>query len=252
MSKDHKEFTQEEIDIYNIPIEDFFHYALSIDCVLFGFDNEGLKVLLIQRKFHPLKGVWALPGDLVKPNKNFDDSAVDILNRMTGVDGVFLKQVQAFGEVERNPIGRVVTIAYYALVDINLVDINEVPVKPELWATDAQWSKISELPEIGFDHKDIISTCLKHLIRDAKLSPIGFELLPEKFTLAQFQELYEAIYQTKLDKSNFRKKVKSLNILETLNELEKNVSHRPAKLYKFDKKRYHELEKSGFLFDVGV
>lgn len=247
MSKKHPVYSKEEIDIYNVPIEHFFHFAFSIDCVVFGFDGEDLKVLLIERGAEPMKGHWALPGDLVRPEKGIDESANDILERLTGVKDIFLKQVHTFGKVDRHPLGRVVTIGYYALVDISKVDIEAAS-----WAKTVKWWNLSDLPELGFDHSDIIEECKEHLVRDAKLHPIGFELLPRKFTLAQFQELYEAIYQTKLDKSNFRKKLKSLNILNQLEEYQKDVSHRPAKLYEFDRDRYDQLVNNGFLFDVGV
>lgn len=247
MSRDQKSYSKKEIDIYNIPITDFFHFALSIDPVVFGYDNKDLKILLIERGVEPMKGVWALPGDLVRPEMDLESSANAILKNLTSVDGVFLKQVKTFGEVDRHPLGRVVTTAYYALVDIAMVNVT-----PASWASSAKWWKVSELPELGFDHAEIIEVCKEQLLNDAKYHPIGFELLPNKFTLAQFQELYEAIYQTTLDRSNFRKKIKSLNLLEELDESETDVSHRPAKLYAFDVERYENFKKAGFYFDLGI
>ena len=249
MAKEKREYTAEEVNIYNIPLADFFQFALSIDCVVFGYDGKELKILLIERGVEPMKGLWALPGDLVRTDIDIETSAKIILKNLTGVDGVFLKQVQSFGEVERHPLGRVVTIAYYALVDISAINIDASPAS---WANTPRWWSLSELPELGFDHANIITACKEHLLNDAKFHPIGFELLPNKFTLAQFQELYEAIYQMKLDRSNFRKKLKSLNILKELNEVETDVSHRPAKLYKFDEKRYQKLKEAGFFFDIGL
>jgi len=242
-----KKREEEKFNTYDIPLDDFFRFALSVDCVVFGFDNKDLKILLIERGMEPMKGLWALPGDLVKLEEDIETSANNILKKLTGVNNIYLKQVHTFGKVNRHPLGRVITTAFYALVDISKIEIS-----PSSWANQTKWHKVSELPQLAFDHEQIISTCTNHLKRDAKLQPIGFELLPEKFPLGLFQELYEAIYQTTLDKSNFRKKVKSLNILNQLDEFEKNVSHRPGKLYQFDKNRYNELKKTGFLFEVGM
>jgi len=242
-----KKREDEKFNAYDIPLDDFFHFALSVDCVVFGFDNKDLKILLIERGVEPMKDLWALPGDLVRLEEGIEVSANNILKKLTGVNNIYLKQVHTFGKVDRHPLGRVITTAFYALVDISKIEIS-----PSSWASQTKWYKVSELPQLAFDHRQIISTCINQLERDAKLQPIGFELLPKKFPLGLFQELYEAIYQTTLDKSNFRKKVKSLNILNQLDEFEKNVSHRPGKLYQFDKKRYNELKEKGFLFEIGV
>ncbi len=241
------DYKKEDIDIYNIPLDDFFHFAMSIDPVVFGFDDTDLKILLIERGEEPCKGKWALPGDLVNPEEDIDHAANRILEELTGVKDVYLNQVGAFGNPDRHPLGRVVTIAYYALVDISSIELI-----PSSRTSTAKWWKVTELPELGFDHAEIISASMDKLQKDAKIKPIGFELLPKKFTLAQFQELYEAIYQTSLDPSNFRKKIKTFNILTDLEESETNVSHRPAKLYSFDENRYTQLQKEGFHFEIHI
>lgn len=237
-------------------VDHFFKSAFSVDSVIFGFDAGELKVLLIQRGTVPFKGRWALPGDLVYPNEDLDTAAARVLAQLTGLENVYLEQVQAFGAVNRHPLGRVITIAYFSLVKVS-----DYTVSPASFAHYARWHTIPEVGQLAFDHNDILTACLDRLKEKVRKAPVGFELLPPKFTLTELQQLYESIlcadHDTKqgdrkkgLDKRNFRKKILSMNLLVDLDEMQENVAHRPAKLYQFDRERYQEFVSNGFSFDL--
>jgi len=217
----------------------------SVDNIIFGFDGDVLKVLLIKRKEEPFAGSWALPGDRVSIDENLDTAAIRVLEELTGITDVYLDQVFTFGKVDRHPSGRVITIAYYSLVNITKVDIAAAS-----FAEKVEWKEVRSIESLAFDHFEIMVTCLNRLKQDLKLRPIGFELLPEKFTLSELQKLYEVILEQDLDKRNFRKKILSMNILKTLHELQQGVSHRPAKLYSFDAVKYEEVKENGFIFEL--
>ena len=225
--------------------EELYKSAFSVDNIIFGFDNHILKVLLIKRAENPFAGMWALPGDIVNPDENLDTSALRVLEQLTGITDVYLDQVYTFGKVDRHPKGRVITIAYYSLVNIEKVDI-----RPDSFAEQVAWKEVRSIDSLAFDHLTIMKTCLARLKQDLKLRPIGFELLPEKFTLTELQRLYEVILEQDLDKRNFRKKILSMDILKTLHELQSGVSHRPAKLYSFDAVKYEEAKRKGFIFEL--
>jgi ADP-ribose pyrophosphatase YjhB (NUDIX family) len=231
--------------IYKIPLAEFYSIAVSVDCVLFAFDKGEVEVLLIQRGTELYENTWALPGDLVYPTENIDDAAKRILFELTGLHDLYLAQAQAFGDVNRHPQGRVVTVGYFAL-------IKKDDYKPEAhsWAKQVKWHKISEVPKMPFDHNDIVEASLTRLRKRARRQPIGFNLLPEKFTLLELQALYESLLDEKFDKPNFRKKVLDMKLLEPLNEVQQNVKHRPAKLFKFNEGRYNELVEDGFDFTL--
>lgn len=224
-------------------VESFFKSAFSVDNVIFGFDGSVLKVLLIQRGAAPFKGKWALPGDLVYPNEDLDTAAERVLEQLTGLRGVYLEQVKTFGAVDRHPLGRVITIAYYSLIKIS-----DYSVTPASFAQSAHWHPVQEVGDLAFDHNEILSTCLRRLKLKVRMAPIGFELLPPKFTLTELQQLYESILGDKLDKRNFRKKILSMNLLLDLNEWQEGVAHRPAKLYQFDQSNYRQFVAEGFSF----
>ena len=224
---------------------DFFSIAFSVDNVIFGFDDSDLKVLLIKRLNDPFKHEWALPGDLVSPNEDLRNAPKRVLKELTGLENVYLEQVKTFGKVNRHPRGRVVTVAYYSLININ-----QVFPKPDSFAQEVSWHKISEIDSLAFDHMEIMRTCLKRLQTQIKSQPVGFELLPEKFTLSELQQLYEAILEQKLDKRNFRKKMISLNVLTDNQEYQQGVAHRPAKLYAFDKLKFEEARQEGIHFEI--
>ncbi len=218
--------------------------ALAVDCVVFGFDEEDLKVLLIRRRLEPA-GCWALPGGFVRIDETLEEAARRELREETGLDRVFLEQLYSFGDLDRDPRERVVSVAYYALV--KLLDH---PVHADTDAGDAAWFPVSELPALAFDHERIIDTALTRLRGKVRYQPIGFELLPNKFTLSQLQHLYETILEVPLDKRNFRKKVLAMDLLVELDEVQKDVAHRAARLYRFNQKRYEQLTKKGFSFEL--
>jgi len=224
---------------------EFYKSAFSVDNVIFGFDGHNLKVLLIRRKLEPYAGFWALPGDIVQPDQDLDEGAMQVLDQLTGISNVYLEQVHTFGKVDRHPRGRVITVAYYSLIKID-----DVKIRPSSFADKVEWKEIRTIESLAFDHYEIMMTCLKRLRRNIKYQPIGFELLPKKFTLTELQNLYESIMEKELDKRNFRKKILSMNILKIHGETQKGVAHRPAKLYSFDKFKYEAAKESGFNFEL--
>lgn len=219
--------------------------ALTVDCVVFGLDEDELEVLLVRRALEPFAGRWALPGGFVHVDESLDDAARRELQEETGLDRVFLEQLYTFGAVDRDPRERVVTVAYYALVKLS-----DHKVKAATDATDAAWFAISDLPELAFDHAEIFELALTRLRGKLRYQPIGFELLPKKFTLTQLQRMYEVILERSLDKRNFRKKILAMDLLVELDEVQKDVAHRAARLYKFDDRRYKKLVKQGFSFEI--
>ncbi len=228
-------------------IESFFKSAFSVDNVIFGFDEGELNILLIQRGAAPYKGKWALPGDLVYPNEDLDTAAERVLEQLTGLRGVYLEQVKTFGSVNRHPLGRVITVAYFSLVKVGKHTIN-----PASFAQSARWHKLSEVKDLAFDHNEILDSCLKRLKRKVRTAPLGFELLPPKFTLSELQQLYDSVLDLpkKLDKRNFRKKILSMGFLVESAELQEGVAHRPAKLYSFDRVKYGQFLNEGYVFDL--
>ena len=223
----------------------FFKSAFTVDNVIFGFDEGDLKVLLIKRGEEPYEGKWALPGYFVYPTEDLDSAAVRVLKELTGLTDVYLEQVKTFGEVDRHPFGRVITIAYFSLVKIN-----RYTLQPASIALKAKWHSISEVKSLAFDHYEILSACFERLKWVVRTRPVGFELLPPKFTLTELQHLYEAILETDLDKRNFRKKILSMDLLVDLDELQEGVAHRPAKLYQFDREKYEKFRSEGFSFEL--
>jgi 8-oxo-dGTP diphosphatase len=221
--------------------------ALTVDCIVFGLDLEeqDLKVLLIQRAFEPFEGKWALPGGFVQVNETIDDAALRELREETGVGRVFLEQLYTFGDIDRDPRERVVSVAYYALVKLL-----EHRVQAATDASDAAWFGIHDTPRLAFDHEQMLEVAVERLRGKVRYQPIGFELLPQKFTLTQLQTLYEIVLERELDKRNFRKRILAMDILEELDEVEQDVSHRAARLYRFDQRKYRRRVKDGFDFQL--
>lgn len=218
---------------------------LSIDCVVFGLHRGRLKVLTVEYGQGAHTGCWALPGGWVDRSESIDNAAARHLRDLTGLNDIYLRQLQAFGEVDRFQGARVVTIAYYALVrqeDYALIIGNT--------ASDVQWRDIDEPRNLLFDHESILQLALSSLRHRIRHEPIGFNLLPQKFTLLQLQELYEAILDMKLDKPNFRRKMIKMKLLTPCGEKQKHVAHRAAELYRFDKAAYRRLCEQGFSFEV--
>jgi ADP-ribose pyrophosphatase YjhB (NUDIX family) len=226
-------FTQDIID------------ALSIDCLVFGFRNSELDILLIKHAEGISKGRWALPGGWIQYNESVDDAASRLLTSLTGVSNIYLEQLRVFGEVNRYPGKRVITITYFALINAGTYSLS-----PGFTASDAQWVNIHEVPKLPYDHNKILQYGFQHLKHKVKHEPIGFNLLPKKFTLHQIQKLYEAIMETELDKPNFRRKLLNMNLLVPCDEKQVDVSHRAANLYRFDKKIYKQLTETGFIFEL--
>jgi 8-oxo-dGTP diphosphatase len=219
--------------------------ALAVDCVVFGLDGSALKVALIQRKIDPFKNRWAFPGGFVRMTESLYDAALRELREETAIQELFLEQLYTFGEPKRDPRDRVVSVAYYALVNLG-----EHPVKADTDAINAKWFRFDEMPSLAFDHQKIFETALTRLRGKLHYEPVGFELLPRKFTLSQLQQLYEAIWERTLDKRNFRKKILALDVLVECGEKQSGVAHRAASLYRFDPKKYHNRRKDGIFFEI--
>jgi len=203
---------------------DYFNIALSVDCVIFGYDQKELKVLLIKSDLEEFSGLYSLLGDLVRPDEDLDSAPYRVLKNRTGMDDVFLEQVHTFGSIGRHPSGRVVTTAYYSLIDITHHNLR-------LDHNDLHWHPVNDVKKMAFDHLLILNTCLEQLRNQIMENPVAFNLLQDKFSLRELQEVYEAILGTKLDRRNFRKKIAAKDWLQDLNEMETNLSHRPGKLY---------------------
>lgn len=234
--------------------DQFYKAAFTVDSVVFGFDEGDLKVLLIKRAKEPFFEKWGLPGYFVKEGEGLDAAADRVLEVLTGLKNVYLEQVHSFGRIDRHPEGRIITVAYFSLIKIKDYKLQS---SSNFLAKRAEWHSLKDLGELAFDHNEIVNASFKMLKRRVRNQPIGFELLPPKFTLTQLQHLYEAILlsdappeNNKLDKRNFRKKILSMNILVDLNEMQAGVAHRPAKLYSFDKEKYRELENEGLSYEL--
>lgn len=238
---------------------------VSVDCVIFGFDGEKLKVLLIDRG-QVINGgadgekIYALPGNLIREDENLDEAAERVLNELTGLHDIFLEQFGSFGDPNRltkehdlawlksiraEPDARVITVAYYSLIRADQYEIHASG-----FAKEAFWYDIDNLPNLGFDHAEIIEGALRELKFKSKYQPLGFELLPEKFTLGQLQKLYEAILNTELDKRNFRRKILKMSFLVPLKEKQQGVPHKPARYFMFDKEKYQNYKSNDFYFTL--
>ncbi|WP_313790794.1 NUDIX hydrolase [Flagellimonas sediminis] len=203
--------------------------TVAVDCIIFGFDSEKLKLLLFRRKVEPFKGSWSLIGALIKNDVSLDQGASEILYRLTGLRDVYLKQLKTYGAVNRDPVERVISVAYYSLIRINEFDLKAVEDH------DARWFDLKDVPDLLLDHGRMVQDAIRSLRLMARNRPLGFELLPQLFTLPQLQILYESIYDTKFDPRNFRKKILSLNILEKTDTKDMSGSKRGAFLYRFRK-----------------
>lgn len=204
----------------------------AVDCIIFGFDGTELKLLLIKRAFEPEKGNWSLMGGFVQATESFDAAAERVLKQLTGLDGVYLEQLYAFGSIDRDPLERTISIAYFALIDIHKY---EKQISEDY---HAEWVPVKQVPALIFDHQQMIKMAREKLQYKAALHPILFELLPEKFTLPQLQSLYEGVYDTEFDKRNFSRKVLSTGLLIKQKEKEKTSSKKGAFYYKLNKRSY--------------
>jgi ADP-ribose pyrophosphatase YjhB (NUDIX family) len=223
-------------------------HLVAVDCIVFGYDiiEKQIKLLLIKRNFKPAKGKWSLAGGFVEVNESLDDAAYRILSTLTGLKNIYMNQSCSYGDPERDPGARVISTVYSALITIR--DIDQELARQN----KAHWRSINDLPKLIFDHSVMVNKALSDLQNQIKVKPLGFELLPEKFTLVQLQDLYEAVNQKTSDRRNFRKKILSMGILEKLDEKETHTSKKGAYFYKFNKKKYKELKKNGTYFNLDV
>ena len=212
-------------------------FYVSVDCIIFGFDKGSLKLLLLKRNFEPAKGSWSLMGGFVQDGESVDDAAKRVLAELTGLDNVYMEQVGSFGAIDRDPGERVISIAYYALVNINEYDRDLVQQH------NAFWVNINELPPLVFDHSAMVEKARALMQQKTTTEPIGFNLLPQLFTLSQLQSLYEAIYGENIDKRNYRKRIAEMDYIEKTDKIDKTSSKRGAALYKFNEKAYRKAPK---------
>lgn len=221
------------------------HPAVTVDAVVFGYDDADLKVLLIQRDGPPYRGRWALPGGFVNIQESLEVAVRRELEEETGIIQLYLEQLYSFGEPKRDPRERVISVAYYALVKLA-----DHKVRAASDARNVAWFPVADLPALAFDHEEILEVGLRRLKGKIRYEPIGFELLPEKFPLSELQRLYETIIEQPLDKRNFRKKILSMGLIADTEEIQQDVAHRAARLYRFDEPAYRRLKKAGFNFEL--
>jgi len=213
---------------------------LAVDCIIFGFDNEDLKVLLIKRDFEPEKGKWSLIGGFLKKEESLDQAAKRILYALTGMNDIYMEQLYTWSEVDRDPAERTISTSFYAIINIEEHD------KELMEFHNAKWFSLSDAPSLIFDHDQMLNKAIKRLRRRTSISPIGFGLLPEKFTMRQLQKLYEAILNKKLDKRNFINKIKAMDILIKLDEKDMSSSTKGSFLYIFDQEKYDAKQTNDF------
>lgn len=224
--------------------QDQTQILVAVDCIIFGFDEDELKILLIKRNFEPLKGKWSLMGGFLKPDETAEEAADRVLQSLTGLHNVYMEQVHTYTRPDRDPVERTISISYYAL--INIEDHNEELTKQY----SAQWFSLNEAPELIFDHQQIVQHAISRLRYKTSVQPIGFELLPEKFTMRQLQKLYETILNEQLDKRNFNKKINQLDVLIKLDEKDMTSSKKGSFLFTFDKEKYASKVREGFAFKL--
>lgn len=222
------------------------HINLSVDAVVFGYESSsGLSVLMIQRKIPPFEGEWAIPGGLVLETETLEEAVKRELKEETGVTVNYLEQLYTFGDVNRDPRNRVVSVAYYGLVRQSKFELHAATD-----AADARWFNVNQLPALAFDHNKIMDIAINRLRAKISYEPVGFELLDEKFPFSELRKLYEVLKGVAIDRRNFKKKFLQLNILEELPEKRKVGKGRPGSLFRFNKDRYFELKKQGILFEI--
>ncbi len=229
----------------NLSVYEYPRPAVTVDTVVFGLDDDSLKVLLIKRRFAPFAGSWALPGGFIEENEPLECAARRELAEETGLSDIFIEQLYTFGDPGRDPRGHTISVCYYGLVNLS-----EHKIQGASDASEARWFSVNALPELAFDHDEIIRMALQRLKGKVRYQPIGFELLPQKFTLSQLQRLYEIILEKPLDKRNFRKKILGMDLLIDLNERQQDVAHRAARLYRFDEEKYNLLIRNGLNFEI--
>ena len=209
---------------------------ITVDCAIFGFDDKELKILLIRSDLEKYQGMWSLLGDVVLETEEIDAAAYRVLDQRTGMNDIYLDQVKSFSRPNRHPGGRVITIAYCSLLNIKHHNL-------KITDNELHWHNVASLKEMAFDHKEILETCYEWLQKMIQENPVGFNLLPDKFSLRELQNLYEAILGVELDRRNFRKKFAAMDLLIDLDEMEVDVPHRPGKLYQFNFEKYKKSNR---------
>lgn len=205
--------------------------SATVDIIIFALKDNDLKVLLIKRNIEPFKNMWAIPGGFVRINESLEEAAKRELEEEAGVKNVYLEQLYTFGDINRDPRGRVITVAYFALINSE-----KIKLEAKTDVSEAKWFSLNSLPKLAFDHEKILQYAIKRLRWKFEYTTVAFSLLPKTFTLTQLQKIYEIVFSKKFDKRNFRKKILSLNLIEKTREKKKDVSHRPPRLYSFRKK----------------
>lgn len=228
------------INTTSIELMPEFQFALSVDCVIFGYDRGVLKVLLIESDLPPYKGQWSLLGDLLRQQETLDQASHRILRERTGMNDMFLEQVKTFSSIDRHPAGRVITTAYFALVNVKDYQLRRVD-------HNLHWHVVSDIQTLAFDHKEILQQSLLELRKKIQEEPIIFNLLEKKFSLRDLQQVFEQVLGVELDRRNFRKKIFSTGLLKDEEEMEKQVNHRPGKLYSFNQETYEQLKRKSFV-----
>jgi 8-oxo-dGTP diphosphatase len=218
---------------------------VSVDAVVFGYEAGSVSVLLIKRKFEPYAGSWALPGGFIKSDESLEEAVQRELLEETGIKISYLEQLYTFGDLERDPRGRVISVAYFGLVRPDVFELSA-----DTDAEEVSWFDIENLPKLSFDHKRILDVAIKRLQGKITYEPIGFELLNNEFPFSDLEQLYSTLLGRKVDRRNFRKKIASLNVLDELDKKISKGSGRPASLFSFNKERYFKLKKEGIIFDV--
>lgn len=217
------------------------HFLVAVDCIVFGFDGQNLKILLVHRGIEPEKGKWSLMGGFVNEAESADEAANRILAKLTGLHGVYLEQLHTFSQPNRDPIERTFSVAYFALIDIHQY---ETQINDEF---HAEWFLLSEIPELIFDHTEMVNLARKKIRYKAAMHPVLFELLPDRFTIPQIQSLFEDVFETKFDKGNFSRKLVSTGMLLKQREKDKIGSKKGAFFYKLNKKQYkknfHKIQR---------
>ncbi|MFZ2901091.1 MAG: NUDIX domain-containing protein [Saprospiraceae bacterium] len=217
---------------------------VAVDCIIFGYDSEGLKLLLFKRQVEPFRNEWSVVGSFVRPEESVDAAATRVLEEYTGLSGIFMEPLACYGDVERDPGARVISQAYFALIRLGEEEFQTVETH------QAHWFDLHSIPHLILDHNRMVDEALEKLRRKAVYRPVGFELLPEKFTIPQLQDLYEHIFQKNFDRRNFRKKILSMNILDKLDQKDKSSSRKGAFLYRFNQERYKAMAEKGFDFEI--
>ncbi|PCH76379.1 MAG: DNA mismatch repair protein MutT [Flavobacteriaceae bacterium] len=219
-------------------------FLVAVDCIIFGFDSESIKLLLFKRRVEPLKGSLSLIGSFIKNNLNLNDSAKQVLEESTGLKDIFLKELRTYSNLDRDPGNRVISVAHYALIRINELDIKNVE------EYDARWYDFNDIPDLIFDHRQMVDDAIGRLRDEARREPICFNLLPEEFTIPQLQSIYECFYQKNLDSRNFRKKILSFDILTKTDRKDKSSSKKGAYLYVYDKEKFDDFIAKGNRFQL--